>query len=407
LLAGRKFSKQETMNQTKQESCTCCEESDFSPVDSAFVGILPAVDQAQREEPCCGSPAGPAASAFEQPGYQLCSFVDGFIKSDAAIVPRIKTKLGCDDIVGTIRTRCGVGRSNYRVAPGMYAVGSPDRESPVFVSANYKLSFDALRKELTQIDAWILVLDTRGVNVWCAAGKGTFSTRELVDRIARVKLDLFVGHKKVVVPQLAATGVAARDVQKQSGFEVVWGPVRAADLEAFMQNGARAEERMRRVTFSLAERIVLIPVEIALLWKKAAILVTALFFLSGFGEGIYSLTAVWERGTVAVFAVAVGVAAGVIVMPVLLPWLPATSFAAKGFMAGALVGIPVIAGSGFNSGLGGAVALLLFILSLSSFLAMNFTGSTPFTSPSGVEKEMRRYMPVQAAMAVIGLILWL
>jgi len=31
---------------------------------------------------------------------------------------------------------------------------------------------------------WILILDTKGVNVWCAAGKGTFGTEELVFRIA-------------------------------------------------------------------------------------------------------------------------------------------------------------------------------------------------------------------------------
>jgi hypothetical protein len=37
---------------------------------------------------------------------------------------------------------------------------------------------------------------------------------------------------------------------------------------------------------------------------------------------------------------------------------------------------------------------------------MNFTGSTPFTSPSGVEKEMRKAMPLQAAVALIALVAW-
>jgi hypothetical protein len=45
-------------------------------------------------------------------------------------------------------------------------------------------------------------------------------------------------------------------------------------------------------------------------------------------------------------------------------------------------------------------------VALSSYLAMNFTGSTPYTSPSGVEKEMRRAIPLQTAAAVLGLIIW-
>jgi len=65
-------------------------------------------------------------------------------------------------------------RMSYAISPGLYAVGNPTKESDVFVSANYKLSFDVLRRELKGFNAWILVLDTKGINVWCAAGKGTF-----------------------------------------------------------------------------------------------------------------------------------------------------------------------------------------------------------------------------------------
>ena len=67
----------------------------------------------------------------------------------------------------------------YRVDPGLYSLGNPDSSSPVFVSANYRLSFNALRGSLKNSNCWILVLDTKGINVWCAAGKGTFGTEEL------------------------------------------------------------------------------------------------------------------------------------------------------------------------------------------------------------------------------------
>ena len=76
----------------------------------------------------------------------------------------------------------------HRVEPGLYSLGNPTSESPVFVTANYTLSFDALRSALKGIDGYILVLDTQGVNVWCAAGKGTFGTDELVKRIEATRL---------------------------------------------------------------------------------------------------------------------------------------------------------------------------------------------------------------------------
>jgi acetyl-CoA decarbonylase/synthase complex subunit gamma len=103
-----------------------------------------------------------------------------------------------------IKSRVGAFRMHYTVPPGLYAVGEPTPESDVFVTANYKLSFDILRRELKEMDAWVLVLDTKSINVWCAAGKGTFGTNELVQRISAAKLDKVVSHRRLILPQLGA-----------------------------------------------------------------------------------------------------------------------------------------------------------------------------------------------------------
>ena len=104
----------------------------------------------------------------------------------------MKTALSSQDIWGTVKVRSGFTRNNYKVAPGLYCVGNPGPASPVLVTANYKLSFDTLRSAMDPLDAWILVLDTRGINVWCAAGKGTFSTAEVVRRVKIVGLEKIV-----------------------------------------------------------------------------------------------------------------------------------------------------------------------------------------------------------------------
>ena len=170
---------------------------------------------------------------------------------------------------------------DYKVEPGIYAVNNPNADSVVLVSANYKLSFDVLRSQLDGLDAWILVLDTKGINVWCAAGKGTFGTCELVNRIEASGLANIVSHRNLIVPQLGAVGVSAHEVRKQSGFSVIYGPVRASDIKAFLNAGMKATEDMRQVRFSFYDRLVLTPVEFVNNLKYLLLAIIVFFILSG------------------------------------------------------------------------------------------------------------------------------
>ena len=199
---------------------------------------------------CCGGQSPQPQFSNETPGFHLWGFVEAFMETPAGPVPRVRTHLIREDRLGTVRARVGIGRDSYSVAPGIYGVGTPDEGSPVMVTANYKLSFDALRSSLKGLSAWMLVLDTRGINVWCAAGKGTFSTREVAARVKTTGLDKIVSHRRLILPQLSATGVVARQVKTLCGFEVVWGPVHARHINAFLDNGMKAVPAMRRVTFS-------------------------------------------------------------------------------------------------------------------------------------------------------------
>lgn len=394
----------------KTEIETACDcrpqpENDLPPV--TLRGTMPAAGSIAADEPCCGPPPGPPAGPDERPGYVVRDFVDDFMQTAAGKVPLVKSRLGLNDILGAVLTRIGIGRNNYKVAPGLYGHGSPDKTSPVIVTANYKLSFDHVRRELAGRSVWMLVLDTRGINVWCAAGKGTFATGELVNRIIDSGLEKVVAHRRIIVPQLGATGVAAKKVKKLSGFRVVWGPVRAGDIGAFFDNGQQADQNMRLVTFTLAERLVLVPVEISLVLKPALWVLLALFVLSGIGPGVFSFSSVWDRGLLAALSIFLGILAGAGIAPLLLPWIPGTTFAAKGILTGLALGLPVAVAAGLTQGPTGFLALLFMAAAVSSYLSMNFTGTTPFTSPTGVEKEMRRFIPVQAGLAGLGVILWI
>lgn len=395
----------------QKQPCDCNTANEPSCCESPSLTMLPLQSDLPADapdEPCCGPPAGPPSSPHERPGYRLCSFVETFINTPVGPVPRVKTNLGFRDRLGTLSVRLDVGRNDYKVSPGLYAVGSPDSQSPVLVSANYKLSFDHLRTHLEGLDAWVLVLDTRGINVWCAAGKGTFGTAEIIQRVQQTGIAKVVKHHRLILPQLGAVGVSAIKVKRGCGFEVVWGPILARDIQAFLKDGMKAKVSMRRVTFTTAERLVLVPVEVILLRKYLLWTLAAIFLLSGIGSNIFSFSAAWHRGLLAAAATLAGIFAGCALVPALLPWIPGRAFSFKGGLAGLVFGVVAVNLMTPNPYISfwPGVSLVLLATALGSFLAMNFTGSTPFTSPSGVEKEMRLAIPVQVTTALLGVIVW-
>ena len=317
------------------------------------------------------------------------------ITSTPEILP-VQARLTFADRWDHFLARVGVRRGEHQVEPGLYALGNPTPASPVFVSANYTLSFDSLRSSLVGVDGYILVLDTRGINVWCAAGKGTFGTDEIIKRVFATQLKDVVTHRKLILPQLGAPGVAAHEVKKRSGFLVEYGPVRAADLPEYLKNHTATPE-MRKVHFSLSDRLVLIPVDLAqtLLPMLAAAIV--LYFAGGW---ISSLAAI------------VAVLTGVVLFPILLPWIPTHNFSTKGFLLGILTALPFAVSPfirhpdwSWYHRLGQALEFLLAMPAVSAFIALNFTGSTTFTSRSGVKREMFAYIPAMAVTFGTGLLL--
>jgi len=299
----------------------------------------------------------------------------------------------------------------FLVQPGLYAAGSPNSDSPVLVSSNYKMSFDRLRSQLDSHDAWILVLDTKGINVWCAAGKGTFGTDEIVRRVGAAGLDDIVAHRRLIVPQLGAPGVAAHEVKKQCGFSVRFGPARSEDIPAFMDAGLKATPEMRRVRFPMHDRVALIPMELVGGMKHAVWIATAFLLLAGLGEGIYSFERVANPGLRNAGLLLAAFLLSVILVPTLLPWLPGRAFSTKGAWLGIALALILVAcewqAPGVFENWWTLAAWVLMIPTLASVLGMYFTGASTYTSLSGVHREMRVALPLQAACGMIGVGLWL
>jgi hypothetical protein len=335
----------------------------------------------------------------------------GSIQTSAGPVPQVCSYLTWADRCGTYKARWGIGRMHYTIEPGLYALGKPDEGSSVLVTANYKMSFDKLRRALPGRDVWILVLDTRGINVWCASGKGTFGTSELIGRIESSGLAQIVSHRELILPQLSGPGVAAHQVKKLSGFKATYGPIRSKDLSSFLDTGLKATSEMRLKTFTTWERMELIPMELMGALKPGILVILIFFLLAFVGRSREGWINALNHGLFSVLALLAAILAGAVLTPLLLPWLPGRAFSVKGLSLGALFAAMGAAcyWGGWITKVGGLeiLAWVLLIPALAAYLAMNFTGASTYTSLSGVKKEMRWGLPLEMGAGIVGIILWL
>lgn len=342
-------------------------------------------------------------SSSELTGSDQPVWIVGWLDTPVGKIPQVSGELSFADHIGSWKVRWAVGRMKYQLEPGLYALGRPDKDSPLLVTANYKLSFDCLRSRMNGRNAWIMVLNTYGINVWCAAGKGTFGTEELIRQIETTKIAAIVSHRKIILPQLGAPGVAAHQVIKKTGFRVVYGPVRAADLPRFLDSGLKATRPMRQITFPFKDRIVLAPVELVLTLKYAGYVLLILLGLGGIGGNIFSLSRMVSHAPYILALVVSSLLLGAVITPALLPWIPGRPFSLKGAqvgLAGAVIlhywlGVPLSSAQGIGG--------IFLTVTISSFLGMNFTGASTYTSLSGVRKEMGFAVPAQILTLVIGL----
>jgi hypothetical protein len=217
---------------------------------------------------------------------------------------------------------------------------------------------------------------------------------------------VIVNHKRIILPQLGAVGVAAHSVKSSSGFNVVYGPIRARDIKEFLKSHMKATKEMRRVNFSFIDRIVLIPVDFIYRLGYLFISLVLVFVLSGIDKEGISFSRSVIYGLPIIKNIFLAYVSGIVITPMILPYIPVRSFALKGFITGLLLYIILLFTHGLGESLPGIIAWFFFITSFSSFVAMNFTGSSTYTSLSGIKKEMKIAVPLQIASGAITIILF-
>jgi NAD-dependent dihydropyrimidine dehydrogenase PreA subunit len=157
---------------------------------------------------------------------------------------------------------------------GVIRIGQPGRDAPVLLTCNYHLTVTRMKRALHGLDCYLLVANSRGVNVWCAATGGLFTHHDVISALKTSGIEGLVERREVILPQLAAAGIEARVVDEKTGWKTTWGPVYAQDIPAFLANWQQETAEMRQVRFPLRDRI-----EMAVAWAFPISVIAALVLL--------------------------------------------------------------------------------------------------------------------------------
>lgn len=256
----------------------------------------------------------------------------------------------------------------HRAPTGLFPVGAPGPDAPVLLTGNFTLTVRRLRDALQGRDAWLLVADTKGINVWCAAGGGLLTHHQVIAVIRFSGLEDHVNHRQIVLPQLCATGVEPRRITDATGFTAQWGPARMEDLPGFLDRGQRVKPSERFMRFPLWERL-----EMALMWwLPLAVLVLAV---------------VWPLSGGAVLGAAeVALACGIFGIFGLLPWLPMRGWRRWPVLAVAAVAIAVLGAAMLWLGGAATVAGVSVVTGVAVLgmlvLSVDLAGTTPWYGSS-------------------------
>jgi NAD-dependent dihydropyrimidine dehydrogenase PreA subunit len=256
-------------------------------------------------------------------------------------------------------------QTGFRLAPwptepGLREIGKPGPLSPVLVTCNFDFTVRRVMRAMRGNDAWLVVAPSSGINVWCAASGGHLSTHQVVTALKASGVAERVQHRRAILPQLAATGVIAREVERRSRWQVKFGPVYAEDIPRYLAQHEKKTDDMRHVRFGMRERL-----EMAVTWAVPMTSIAAIALLLLHRHWLLPAIAMVWLLAIAVFAIY-------------------DHLLGKRFLVLALAGALMVLGLTAIAG-GGVAALIaspLASIAISGLLTFDYSGSTPIEGGS-------------------------
>ena len=154
-------------------------------------------------------------------------------------------------------------RFSYRILktfiinPGLYYTADKyDINALMLVTCNYHLTVFLLWRIIRKLNVRVLVIDTKGINVWCASGKGQFSAKEIIRVLSMYSPEVLTkgGKLKIILPKLSLSGVSLKELKKELITPII-GPVYMKNIPNFLKEKELKYNNEDKYKFNLKDRL--------------------------------------------------------------------------------------------------------------------------------------------------------
>ncbi|MFX1558405.1 MAG: methyltransferase domain-containing protein [Promethearchaeota archaeon] len=289
------------------------------------------------------------------------------------------------------------------IEPGVYKSGNPDKNSPIIVTANYDYTYINVMRNIKSIDAWVLCVDSNGINVWCAARGNDFGNNQLIEAIRATGIQNFTENRTLILPQLSAGGVAIPQLRidsKEFPYKIKYGPVWSKDIPNYLKDKPNKKpEKMKLAKFTIPHRSRAFITHTTFLFRK-------IFLYPLLGLTIILIALNWMNKLWWVLELAIWIIITNAIIAYLFPFSKFTrKFLYKSIFFGTL---NVIILSLINLFIQNSIFKILwsivFYFWISFFSTMSFSGYTMATSPREIQIEYPVFRKINLTLLIISIL---
>ncbi len=124
-----------------------------------------------------------------------------------------------------------------QVEPKVYPIGEPDKNSPVFVTTNFSLTYFIVSGEIENsgISAWLVIPECEGMSVLTAWAAGKFSGAKIGKAVKDFGLEELVATRMITIPGYVSQ-ISGEIEESLPGWKVSVGPQESADIESYVKS---------------------------------------------------------------------------------------------------------------------------------------------------------------------------
>jgi len=252
----------------------------------------------------------------------------------------------------------------------------------------------------------VLCVDSNGINVWCGARGDNFGNKQLIETIKATDIEEKTEHRKAILPQLSAGGVAIPKLIIEAPnfpLKLYFGPIWAKDVPEYLEKNYKVKPKyMKKIEFSLPHRIQAGITHLTFSYRKVFLISTLILFLGLIILQMFDIYKLWFIGEFWLY-----IAVTNLLMSITFPIF---KFTRKFIVKGTLIGVlNLIVLSSITYLLHSSIPFMLFngvlYFWLAFFSTMSFSGYTFSTSPREIGIEYPTFNKIHQILKIISIIL--